>query len=131
VRAAVAAARVARLGTVNDRGGVDLVPITFATLGEHVLVTAVDHKPKSTTALRRLDNIRARPEVAVLVDHYEEDWIRLWWVRLRGLGTVVEAGPQHDAAVDALVAKYPQYRGRRPAGAVIVIRVTQRLFWGA
>jgi PPOX class probable F420-dependent enzyme len=120
---------VARLATVNGEGGIDLVPITFATLGDDLLVTAVDHKPKTTTALARLANIRARPQVTVLVDHYQEDWDGLWWVRLRGTAIVVEDGPEHAAAVDALVAKYPQYVDQRPAAAVILVRIADWSFW--
>ncbi len=88
------AARVARLGTVSAAGEPHLVPVTFAVIdagsavgdppadgGAELIVFAVDHKPKSTTALRRLDNIAANPRVAFLVDHYDDDWDRLWWVR--------------------------------------------------
>ena len=89
-RSLVADALVARLATTNSSLGVDVVPVTFTLLvdegggGADRIVTAVDHKPKSTPALRRLRNIAEHPEVTVLVDHYENDWDRLWWVRLRG-----------------------------------------------
>src|SRR3954466_3165369 len=90
-RDAVTGARVARLATVTKTGRTDLVPITFA-LDEDRLVTAIDHKPKTTTQLKRLENIRTTPEVSVLVDEYDdEDWSQLWWVRLRGLATIVPA----------------------------------------
>jgi PPOX class probable F420-dependent enzyme len=122
---------VARLGTVNDAGAVDLVPCTFAFVDDRTFVTAIDHKPKSTTALQRLANVRARPLVTVLIDHYEDDWTRLWWVRLRGAGRVVDAGADLDAAVDALVARYPQYQARRPAGPAIVVSITAATTWTA
>jgi PPOX class probable F420-dependent enzyme len=136
VRAAVAAARVARLATQTKTGRVDLVPITFALVDDR-LVTAIDHKPKTTTQLKRLDNIRANPEVSVLVDHYDEDWAKLWWVRLRGVATVVEredappAPGLHDEAVGALVDKYPQYRDRPLAGDVIVVELVRWQWWSA
>src|SRR5579884_3748103 len=76
---------VARLATVGSAGRPHLVPITFALLDSHTLVTAVDHKPKRTRALVRLANIEANPRVSALVDHYEADWERLWWVRADGL----------------------------------------------
>ena len=86
------------------------------------MVSAVDGKPKSTTALRRLDNIRAHPDVALLVDHYDDaDWSCLWWVRLDGRARVVTDGPEREAAIVALVAKHPQYREVRPPGAVVVV----------
>jgi PPOX class probable F420-dependent enzyme len=130
-RALVETARVARLGTVGANGRLALVPVTFALTGGR-LVTAVDHKPKTTTRLRRLDDVRANPEVSVLVDEYDDaDWTALWWVRVRGLAEVVEGGPRHTDAVDALVAKYPQYRAHRPTGPAIVIVPVRWQWWSA
>lgn len=128
--ARAAAAPVARLATRNADGGVDLVPITFA-LGGRRLVTAVDHKPKTTSRLQRLANIRREPSVTVLVDHYEDDWSALWWVRLRGDARVVESGSEHEAAVAELAAKYAQYRERPPVAAVIVVALTDWRAWSA
>lgn len=135
-RALVAGAPVARLATVNPGLGVDVVPVTFALLGDGAetserIVTAVDHKPKSTTRLRRLRNIAGHPDVTVLVDHYENDWDRLWWVRIRGRATVAAAGPQFDRAVDALVDRYDQYRDHRPAGPAILIEIDEWSGWSA
>jgi PPOX class probable F420-dependent enzyme len=130
-RALVASARVARLGTINPAGGVDLVPITFAFLDDDTLVTAVDHKPKRTTALQRLDNVRAHPAVTVLVDHYDEDWSALWWVRLRGRAQVVDGGDELAAAVAALQLRYEQYQGRPPGGPAIAITIDRWSSWSA
>jgi PPOX class probable F420-dependent enzyme len=125
-------ARVARLATINASNSADLVPIAFALVDDDTIVSAVDHKPKTTTALRRLDNIRARPTVTLLVDHYDDDWDSLWWVRVRGDGRVVEPGEsEHAAAVAALVAKYHQYVGRPPAGPAIVVRALEWRGWSA
>jgi PPOX class probable F420-dependent enzyme len=112
----VAAARVGRLATVTADGRPHVVPVCFAMLGDSI-VTAVDAKPKSTRALRRLENVRATGRASLLVDHYEEDWARLWWVRVDCSAAVVE----WPAAIDALVAKYEQYRTARPAGPVIAL----------
>ena len=117
---AVAGARVGRLATTEPDGRAHLVPFCFA-LGAGVLYSAVDQKPKRSRDLRRLRNIRERPAVAVLVDHYEEDWTRLWWVRLRGRARVLEAGEESAAALALLVDKYQQYRRDPPAGPVIAI----------
>jgi PPOX class probable F420-dependent enzyme len=133
-RALVERARVARLGTLTATGRVELVPITFAFVEERI-VTAVDHKPKTTVNLKRLDNVRANPEVGVLFDHYDDrDWTALWWVRVRGLAHVLEPeeDPQlHARLVDALVDRYAQYRERRPEGPAIVIEPVRWQWWSA
>ena len=134
VRRRFEATRVARLATVDAAGQPHIVPITFALLGTHTIVTAVDHKPKRTTALRRLDNIAANPAVAVLVDHYANDWSELWWARADGTARMVPPGAEpglHREALDALADRYPQYRETRPAGAVIVIEVGRWSGWAA
>jgi PPOX class probable F420-dependent enzyme len=127
----VAHARVARLATQTRSGRIDLVPITYALDGER-LVTAIDHKPKTTTHLKRLENIEGNPEVSVLVDEYDDDqWDRLWWVRLRGLATVVEEGHRFDSGIKALVAKYRQYYEASPSGPVIFIELVRWQWWSA
>jgi len=130
-RELVEPARVAHLATTNTGLGVDVVPITFALLPGDRLVSIVDQKPKSTTRLRRLDNIRANPEVTVLVDHYEDDWERLWWVRMRGTASVVVDGEAFDEALAALVARYPQYVEAPPPGPVVSVAVAEWTGWRA
>ena len=128
----VAEAPVARLATTSTSLGVDVVPITFALAdGRSTIVTAVDHKPKSTANLRRLRNIAAHPIVTVLVDHYEDDWHRLWWVRIKGTARVVADGPVMVAAIDRLVDRYDQHRAQRPEGPAIVIAVDEVVGWSA
>jgi PPOX class probable F420-dependent enzyme len=130
-RVCVDGARVARLGTLSKTGRVDLVPITF-TLVDDVIVTAVDHKPKTTTHLKRLENVRANPEVSVLVDEYDDaDWAALWWVRLRGQAEVIDDGGRYDRAIDALVEKYPQYEDTRPCGPAIIVHLVGWQWWSA
>jgi PPOX class probable F420-dependent enzyme len=130
MRRRVAVARVGRLATVTADGAPHAVPCCFALDGDRV-VSAVDAKPKSTPALRRLANLRTRPRAALLVDHYEEEWSNLWWVRVDGAGRVVEAGPERDRALDLLAAKYDQYARQRPPGAVVVIEVDGWRSWEA
>ena len=124
-------APVARLGTLDRDGAVRLVPICFAIVDGWV-AGAVDGKPKRTTELRRLDDLEARGTATVLVDHYEDDWSRLWWVRIRGRA-VVHRLPDDDSltALVALTAKYPQYRDRRPTGAVYRIAMDEIICWRA
>ena len=124
---AAASARVARLATVGADGNPHVVPICFALDGD-TLYTTVDAKPKSTRALRRLANIRANPRVEVVIDHYEDDWTRLWWVRLAGRARVVESDPR---GLELLRAKYPQYRDDPPPGPFVVVTVESRQEWHA
>jgi PPOX class probable F420-dependent enzyme len=125
-------ARVARLATLRaDDRRPHIVPVCFALVDDDTVVSAVDHKPKRTDGLVRLANVRASPAVSLLVDHYEDDWSQLWWLRADGTGRVVDGGRQHAAGIDALVAKYAQYRERRPSGAVVVIDVTSWTGWDA
>lgn len=125
-----AAAPHAYLATVNDDGTPHLVPVVHAVHGDEVLVV-VDHKPKRTTDLRRLRNIRARPGVAFLADHYAADWDRLWWVRADATARVVEDGPEHADGVARLQLRYPHYVERVPDGPLIVARVDRWTGWSA
>lgn len=124
------AAPVARLATVDGAGRPRVVPCCFALDGD-VVYTAVDHKPKRTSRLARLDDIRGNPAVGLVVDHYEDDWSALWWIRLDGSARVVEDGPEWERGIDLLVAKYRQYQERRPTGPVIVIAVERARSWSA
>ena len=136
-RSRFAAARVARLASVSADGLPHLVPVTFAVVsdqnGGERIVFVVDDKPKSTTKLRRLANIAARPAVCLLVDVYDDDdWSRLWWVRADGIATVLPADTRSGSeAVDALAARYPAYVQRRPHGPVVSIAVTGWTGWAA
>ena len=130
MRERVAAARVARLATLRADGRPHLVPICFALEGD-ALYSAVDEKPKRSRRLLRLENIRRRPDVAVLVDHYDEDWSRLWWVRLDGKATVHEDGSPYERGLELLGAKYEQYRAEPPAGPVIAVRIERWRGWEA
>jgi PPOX class probable F420-dependent enzyme len=125
---------VARLATVSPTGAPHLVPITFVVrvddrLGAE-LCFAVDHKPKSTTELARLRNLRHEPRVAILVDAYDDDWSRLWWVRADGVARELPVDDR-ASALDALVAKYSQYREERPAGPVVAVQITRWTGWSA
>jgi len=131
IPAHVAAARVARLATIEPDGRAHLVPICFAVDGD-ALYSAVDRKPKRSRDLRRLQNVRARPWATVLVDHYEEDWSRLWWARIRGRARVLDPdGPEQARALALLAAKYPQYRREPPDGPVLAVEMSEWRTWAA
>jgi PPOX class probable F420-dependent enzyme len=121
-------ARVGRLGTVTLEGRPHLVPVCFA-LVDDIAYAAVDAKPKSTLALRRLRNIEETPATCLLVDHYDENWADLWWVRLDGSARVVGPGPEGERARDALRSKYPQYETVAIPGPVIALEISEWTAW--
>ncbi|MFE9690132.1 TIGR03668 family PPOX class F420-dependent oxidoreductase [Micromonospora sp. NPDC005806] len=128
LRHRVGTARVARLATVGADACPHLVPVCFVLLGD-VVYHAVDEKPKRHRRLRRLENIRATGNACLLIDEYDEDWSRLWWVRLDGHGWLVGDRAEEAAARVALTDKYPQYLQRPPAGPVVAVRVTHWSAW--
>jgi PPOX class probable F420-dependent enzyme len=126
----IAESRVARLATLDADGRSHLVPIVFVLAGD-TLYSAVDAKPKRSRTLRRIENVRRRPDVTVLIDHYEDDWTRLWWVRLRGEARVLDGGDEAAHALALLAAKYEQYRKTGPGLPVLAIDITDWRAWQA
>ena len=125
--------RVARLATADAAGVPHAVPVCFALLGDNLYVT-IDEKPKraGVRGMKRLRNIDANPNVAVVVDRYDEDWSRLGWVMLRGRAEILDGGDEHDRAQAALRERYPQYRTMRLATLpVIALRIDRVNAWGA
>ena len=123
-------ARSATLGTVDHAGRPHLVPIVFA-YREGRLYTAVDRKPKSTRRLKRLRNIEGNPDVSVLLDRYDDDWTRLWWIRIDGTARVIDSGPAFRKGIALLTRKYQPYGAQPPPGPVIEIRVETIRAWSA
>lgn len=130
MRQRVGQARVGRLATIDAEGRPHLVPICFA-LEDETLYSAVDEKPKRSRRLKRLTNIRRHPRVSVIVDHYEEDWTRLWWVRMDGRASVLDEGPESERALALLREKYEQYRAEPPTGPVIAVHIDRWKGWHA
>jgi PPOX class probable F420-dependent enzyme len=127
-RRRLTAARVARLATVDPSGHPHLVPIVFA-LAHDTIYSVVDAKPKRTTELGRLANVRVNPWASVLVDHYEDDWSALWWVRADGAARLLELDePEARRAVALLGERYPQ---QRPVGPVLAVDVERWSGWSA
>lgn len=124
----MSSAPVAVLGTINEDGTPHLVPIAFALDGD-TMHTAVDHKPKSTTRLKRLENIERDPRVTILVQGYSDDWDELWWARLDGHARVRDA-PSARAA-ELLAERYEPYRTRPPDGRAIEIELHRFYGWSA
>jgi PPOX class probable F420-dependent enzyme len=128
--------RVVRLATADGRGRPHLVPVVFAVATDgarDTLYSAVDHKPKRSTDLKRLRNVAENPRVALVADHYDDaDWGALWWVRAEGRARVLEAnGEEGGHAVDLLVGRYRHYRAQRPTGPVLAVDVERWSGWAA
>jgi PPOX class probable F420-dependent enzyme len=123
-------ARVGHLGTAGVDGQPHVVPVCFVLIDE-TAYTAVDHKPKRTTHLRRIANVTATGHACLLVDHYREDWSALWWVRLDGHGRVVDGPAEAARAIDRLRDKYPQYAELPPTGPVLALDVKRWSGWSA
>lgn len=124
-----AAARVARLATVRPGGAPHLIPVTFAPDGDMVW-WAVDAKPKGTDALQRLRNVAHEPRVSLLVDHYDDDWSALWWVRADGTAAVIE-GADAARGLELLAARYAGDAIAPPPGPVVAVTVTRWVWWAA
>ena len=130
LRRRFASSAVARLATVRPDGAPHVVPLVFA-LVDSTVYSAVDAKPKRTSALQRLANVRVEPRCALLVDHYEDDWSRLWWVRADGTAAVVDQPPAAHPGLAALAERHPQYREQPPAGPLLVVTVQQWSGWSS
>jgi PPOX class probable F420-dependent enzyme len=127
-RRRLAGSKVAHLATVSAEGRPHVVPVVFVLDGD-TLYFAVDAKPKKTTELARLKNIAANPAVSVLVDHYEDDWTRLWWVRADGTAHIVTDDIEAQRAIDLLAKRYEQHATDRPGGPVVAIRIDRLVGW--
>lgn len=121
--------RVARLGYRDGDGLPRVLPVTFAP-AEGAVWSAIDEKPKRAPVPARVRWLRERPEAALLVDRYDDDWSRLAWVQLIGRVRIVDAG-EAGAGLAALAAKYAPYRDRRPPGPLIRLGVARALHWRA
>jgi PPOX class probable F420-dependent enzyme len=122
----LAAERVARLAFLDEQDLPRVLPVTFA-VWEGAVWSAIDRKPKRTAEPARVRRLRRRPEAALLVDRYDDDWSRLAWVELRGSVSIEPAGP----ALEALAARYEQYRAEPPPGPLLRLEVERAAWWRA
>jgi PPOX class probable F420-dependent enzyme len=134
-RKLIEAERIARLAFVDDDDQPRVLPVTFAVARDAVW-SAIDEKPKRTAEPARLRYLRRRPEAALLVDVYDDDWSRLAWVQLLGRIEIVPVDSAEDAvttqnAIAALAAKYQPYALRTPPGPLLRMEVTRTLHWRA
>jgi len=134
IRARLEVARIARLSTLDAEREPHVVPICFVWDGT-VFYSAIDRKPKrvAPNRLARLNNIKKTPQVALLIDDYDEDWTRLWYILVRGVAELVSAPAEQKRAIQRLRAKYLQYDASMLADDAPVLRVTpvRITSWGA
>jgi len=129
----LASARVGHLATVSADGLPHVIPVCFALNGP-AIYSVLDQKPKRTslTRLRRVRNIQANPQVALVVDHYDEDWGRLWYILLTGQAELLLDGEERSEAIKILRHKYRQYREMPiDPNPVIKISPTRVVSWNA
>ena len=128
-RELLASERVARLAYVDDDEHPRVLPVTFAVADDAVW-SAIDEKPKRTPEPARVAYLRRRPEAALVVDHYDDDWSRLAWVQLLGRIDVIPTSGSPEAMA-ALAAKYEPYAERTPPGPLLRLTVERALHWRA
>ena len=119
---------VGHLATADASGTPHVVPLCYARIGDRLYFVA-DDKPKrrGPRALKRLANIAANPRVALVVDDYDADWTRLAYLLLHLDAAVVDDEAEYASALDALRARYPQYRSMPLARATHpMVRMTPR-----
>lgn len=121
---------VARLATITPEGLPHLVPVVFAVDANRIF-TAVDAKPKTTQRLQRLTNIESNPRASLLVDHYDDDWTQLWWVRADGVAAIHRNDEAMRTAYRLLRAKYTQYQSVSLNGPVVAVTVQRWSSWHA
>ncbi len=125
----LASARVARLGLLDESDRPRVLPVTFVAF-EGSLWSAIDQKPKRSAEPARVRRLRRRPEATLLVDAYHDDWTRLEWVELRGRMAVLGLSEAPEA-LEALTAKYDQYRSQPPPGPLLRLAPEAAAFWRA
>ena len=128
----LAGARIGHLSTADTVGAAHVIPICYAFDGDSIY-SVLDQKPKRTslTRLRRVKNILANPQVALVVDHYEEDWSRLWYILVTGHAELMLEGDEREQAIVKLREKYQQYRDMDiDTNPVIKITPDKVVSWG-
>jgi PPOX class probable F420-dependent enzyme len=127
-RQRLAAASHGVLASVHPTRGVDAVPVVYAPLGLAVVIPVDRVKSKRSTRLQRLENIASDDRCVLLVEHYEDDWSRLWWVRMHARAVVAPPDPD---ALGALRARYPAYAKEAAIDTTILLTPTAWYGWQA
>ena len=112
VREFLRLARLGHLATSSQEGAPHNIPVCFWFDNSIHFYFAIDEKPKrlTGTGLKRMRNIAENRRVALVIDHYEEDWTRLAYVLVHGEAHIVDDPSEYMLALRSLRDKYPQYR---------------------
>ena len=125
--------RLSRLATSDENGSPQLVRVCYAFDGMP-FYTPLDEKPKSidVSKLRRVRNIEARHEAALLIDQYSDDWSQLGYLLVRGKAELIPPGHNlHAHALLLLRTRYAQYRSMAlEQYPVIMLTPAQISSWG-
>ena len=125
--------RVARLATADADGNPHVIPVCYAFDGTR-FYTPLDEKPKNVAVskLRRVRNITVRPQVALVIDQYDDDWSRLGYVLIHGQADLLQPDNEaHQQAIALLRERYVQYRTMAlEQYPVIVIMPDHITSWG-
>jgi PPOX class probable F420-dependent enzyme len=122
--------RVGHLGAIDSTGQPRVLPVTFA-ISQGAVWTVIDNKPKSAEREpARIGWLRRLPRAAITVDRYADDWSELRWVQLLGEVAILD-GPPGGPGMEALAARYPQYRSDPPPGPLLRLSVARAVWWRA
>jgi len=131
-RTLISRAKVARLATVDQKLYPYVVPVVFVFHGNSFFIP-LDEKTKTVNPknLKRVKNIEKNPNVTLLIDKYQNDWKKLFFLMIHGKAKVIDEknGKIMDKIHKLLVSKYPQYKKIGIGNSCIKIEPTKVRFW--
>jgi len=132
IKALIKGAKVARLATVDQKSNPYVVPVVFV-FHENSFFIPLDEKVKTVNArkLKRVKNIEKNPNVTLLIDKYQNDWKKLFFLMIHGKATVIDSKNSKlmDKIHKLLISKYPQYKKIGIGNSCIAINPTKVTFW--
>jgi coenzyme F420-0:L-glutamate ligase/coenzyme F420-1:gamma-L-glutamate ligase len=112
--------RIGRLATVDLECKPHVIPVVFVFDNDrNCYFIPIDEKTKRSRPenLKRVKNIQENPNIALLLDEYNEDWTKLYFIMIRGKGSILGGKKLEqnemlilEKAHKLLCDKYPQYK---------------------